>query len=728
MMKHLYLLFLLITWGAWGQQKGLSYQAVIVDPNTIEIPGQVITGAPLANGKVWIRFSLISKTGVEYEEVQQTVTDEFGLVNLTIGLGTPSIGKFDALVWDASLKRLRVAVNFTGTGNYTEVSNQLLSFSPYSLYAESVDYKNVRDSPTNLSQFKNDVGYLIPKDLDPIKKDVGTALTGVQENSAKIEANQNANKTRFGIIDQSISGLTTQLGKQANDIQQVNTTLNDHDVRIQQNSNQIQSTASTIQGQIGSLQSQINSTQNTVANLSGTYESMVNKSAAIDLGNSNPSNSLYPTQRAVKSYIDNAISSVIANGVSDATTLATGKIQLAGDLGGTATAPTVPGLAQKESLGNKSTSVANDATSNTKYPSVKAVKDYVDQATTGIASQTSLNNKADLNSPIFTGTPSLPTGTTGVTQTSGNNSTALATTAFVQTAMASVTVVDADATTKGKIQLAGDLGGTAALPTVPGLAQKEDVGNKSVSVSTDATSNSKYPSVKAVKDYVDLATTGVALQTSLNNKADLNSPVFTGTPSLPTGTMGVTQTSGNNSTALATTAFVQTAMASATVVDANTSTKGKIQLAGDLGGTGTTAAAPVISDNAISTVKIANGAVTDAKFSGSLSVGKGGTGATTLTGILKGNGTNAFTQATINTDYSLVRFVSDEYTVATAGQTSFTLTQTPNVNSTIRLFINGVRISKTAISVSGTTLTYNPTNNGAATLVVGDRIQVDYYY
>jgi hypothetical protein len=289
-------------------------------------------------------------------------------------------------------------------------------------------------------------------------------------------------------------------------------------------------------------------------------------------------------------------------------------------------------------------------------------------------------------------------------------------------------VVDADATTKGKIQLAGDLGGTAALPTVPGLAQKEDVGNKSVSVSTDATSNTKYPSVKAVKDYVDLATTGVALQASLNNKADLNSPVFTGTPSLPSGTMGVTQTSGNNTTALATTAFVQTAMASATVVDANTSTKGKIQLAGDLGGTGTNAAAPVISDNAISTAKIANGAVTDAKFSGSLSVGKGGTGATTLTGILKGNGTNAFTQATINTDYSLVRFVSDEYTVATAGQTSFTLTQTPNVNSTIRLFINGVRISKTAHSVSGTTLTYNPANNGAATLVVGDRIQVDYYY
>jgi len=42
---------------------------------------------------------------------------------------------------------------------------------------------------------------------------------------------------------------------------------------------------------------------------------------------------------------------------------------------------------------------------------------------------------APLASPTFTGTPSLPTGTTGITQTAGNNTTALATTAFVQTAL-----------------------------------------------------------------------------------------------------------------------------------------------------------------------------------------------------------------------------------------------------------------------------------------------------
>lgn len=47
-----------------------------------------------------------------------------------------------------------------------------------------------------------------------------------------------------------------------------------------------------------------------------------------------------------------------------------------------------------------------------------------------------------------------------------------------------------------------------------------------------------------------------AQQTALNLKADLASPTFTGTPTLPTGTIAVTQTAGNNTTAVATTAFV----------------------------------------------------------------------------------------------------------------------------------------------------------------------------
>lgn len=50
------------------------------------------------------------------------------------------------------------------------------------------------------------------------------------------------------------------------------------------------------------------------------------------------------------------------------------------------------------------------------------------------AEQTALNLKADLASPTFSGTPSLPTGTTGTTQAAADNTTKLATTAFVTTA------------------------------------------------------------------------------------------------------------------------------------------------------------------------------------------------------------------------------------------------------------------------------------------------------
>ena len=51
------------------------------------------------------------------------------------------------------------------------------------------------------------------------------------------------------------------------------------------------------------------------------------------------------------------------------------------------------------------------------------------------------------------------------------------------------------------------------------------------------------------------------IATAIATKADLASPTFTGTPTLPTGTIATTQSSGNNTTAIATTAFVQAAIA-----------------------------------------------------------------------------------------------------------------------------------------------------------------------
>ena len=51
---------------------------------------------------------------------------------------------------------------------------------------------------------------------------------------------------------------------------------------------------------------------------------------------------------------------------------------------------------------------------------------------------TAVATKADLASPTFTGTPSLPTGTTATTQSVSDSSTKLATTAFVQAIFATI--------------------------------------------------------------------------------------------------------------------------------------------------------------------------------------------------------------------------------------------------------------------------------------------------
>jgi hypothetical protein len=67
--------------------------------------------------------------------------------------------------------------------------------------------------------------------------------------------------------------------------------------------------------------------------------------------------------------------------------------------------------------------------------------------------------KANILSPDFTGVPTAPTALPGTTTTQ------IATTEFVTSSVATATP-DASVSVKGKVQLAGDLGGSAALPTV----------------------------------------------------------------------------------------------------------------------------------------------------------------------------------------------------------------------------------------------------------------------
>jgi hypothetical protein len=130
--------------------------------------------------------------------------------------------------------------------------------------------------------------------------------------------------------------------------------------------------------------------------------------------------------------------------------------------------------------------------------------------------------------------------------------------------------------------------------------------------------------------------------------------------------------------------------------------------------------------NGANTIQLGNTSITNVATSGTITAGAvtypktdGTTGQALLT-----NGSGVLYWGNAG---GSIQEVADEFT-ASAAQTSFTLTQTPAASSKVKMFVNGIRISNTAYTVSGSTLTYVPANNGGYTLTVGDRIQFDFYY
>ena len=109
------------------------------------------------------------------------------------------------------MKSLKVSVSYDGCSSFKQVSTQALNYTPYALYAEAVDYKNVKDAPTKLSQFNNDAGFLIPKDLDPLKSDIQTNSSKIEVANKSIADNKQASDASFLIVNQSITSLDTQV-------------------------------------------------------------------------------------------------------------------------------------------------------------------------------------------------------------------------------------------------------------------------------------------------------------------------------------------------------------------------------------------------------------------------------------------------------------------------------------------------------------------------------------
>ena len=163
--------------------------------------------------------------------------------------------------------------------------------------------------------------------------------------------------------------------------------------------------------------------------------------------------------------------------------------------------------------------------------------------TVTIPSGASISGFAPLASPTFTGTPTLPTGTIATTQTASNNSTAVATTAYV------------DAADALKANLASPtFTGTPTLPTGT-IATTQTASNNSTAIATTAYVDAADALKANLASPTFTGTVTIPSGASISGFAPLASPALTGTPTAPTAT------AGTNSTQVATTAYTDAAIA-----------------------------------------------------------------------------------------------------------------------------------------------------------------------
>jgi hypothetical protein len=440
-------------------------------------------------------------------------------------------------------------------------------------------------------------------------------------------------------------------------------------------------------------------------------ENSSNKSTATDLGAGNPSDQLYPSQKATKAYVDNSIYAAVGTGVPDATTNAAGKVKLAGDLAGTAAiplvakiqgspvssttpttgqvltyngtswAPAAPGSSNKEDVSNKSDAALG--TSTTLYPTQNAVKTYVDAQ------------------------------------------------------VASATIVDADATTRGKIQLAGDLGGTATSPSVVKI-NGVSLAGLSTGILKNTTTSGILSIAVAGTDYLAAV-----------------SPGTTGNVLTSNGTTWISSAPANGgSGSVATLTTARTIYGNS--FDGSANVTGVI--AANFGGTGNGFTKFTGASGSEKTYTLPNVDAVILTNQTTVAINQGGTGATNKTAafdalspmsspgdIIYGTSGGSGTRLAKGSDNQVLTIVNglpawstasgvslpqdaNEESLSTLAQTSFTLGHTPVSTSKVKMYINGIRISNSAYSISGTTVSYNAVNNGAYDLALNDRIQFDYQY
>ncbi|MGO4821036.1 hypothetical protein ACEN2K_06270, partial [Flavobacterium sp. W21_SRS_FM3] len=234
-MKKITLLFILLfAINIYSQSKGISYQAVLLNPSTS--PSQVVTqNVPLIEKDICMLFKFMDEfSNIEYQEIIQTKTDKYGMVNLMIGSGEQTGGyaaSFANITWNTLGKKLYVGVSIKGGClSFEEISNHDLAYVPFAYSAVNAENVTgvvaIENGGTNATSLRDALKNLQLENVDntadankPISTATQTALDLKVDKAAgkglSTEDYSTAEKTKLAAIsgtntgDQDLSNLAT---------------------------------------------------------------------------------------------------------------------------------------------------------------------------------------------------------------------------------------------------------------------------------------------------------------------------------------------------------------------------------------------------------------------------------------------------------------------------------------------------------------------------------------
>jgi hypothetical protein len=353
------LLFLIVMVHGYGQT-GLNFQGVARTNNNIILASQPIS----------LRLSILqgSASGIaEYVETRRVTTNAQGLFTAVIGdTGAIStLGNFTTINWRNTPKFLKIEMDPTAGTNFITMGTTQFQYVAYAQFANSVDAENITGvvpvarggtGANSLSSFKTTLALNNVNNTTDLSKPISTATQTALDlklNAAdtlkyvKQTYADSALITKLKLVDTAsmlsnrigkdtlnlsarinlkanMSDLTTGLALKLNAIDTSKYTKQTYADSALLTKLKLSDTSSMLSNRIGkdtlNLSARINLKANSSDMTSGLLlkENASNKSTAVDLGGTSPSDILFPTQKAVKDYVaaNNSAGGVADGGIT----------------------------------------------------------------------------------------------------------------------------------------------------------------------------------------------------------------------------------------------------------------------------------------------------------------------------------------------------------------------------------------------------------------------------